>query len=74
MRRGVKNLRFLMLMVRGLFFTGLFTAALLSTYLYLSGVSINEFTKWVLPDQEVLSLQERPKLDAFSGLVTVSCA
>ncbi len=56
-------MRFLMLMVKGLFFTGLFAAALLSTYLYLSGVSINEFTKWVLPDQKVLSLQERPKLD-----------
>ena len=59
----MKNLRFLMLIVRGLFFTGLFAAALLSTYLYLSGVSINEFTKWVLPDQKVLSLQERPELD-----------
>lgn len=63
MMRGVKNLRFLILMVRGLFFTGLFTAALLSTYLYLSGVSLNEFTKWMQPDQEVLSLQERPKLE-----------
>ncbi|MGA9290170.1 MAG: 3D domain-containing protein [Anaerobacillus sp.] len=53
----------MILMVRGLFFTGLFTAALLSTYLYLSGVSLNEFTKWMQPDQEVLSLQERPKLE-----------
>ncbi|MGB8001177.1 MAG: 3D domain-containing protein [Anaerobacillus sp.] len=51
------------MMVRGLFFTGLFTMALLSTYLYLSGVSLNEFTKWMQPDQEVLSLQERPKLE-----------
>ncbi|XBD02250.1 3D domain-containing protein [Pseudalkalibacillus hwajinpoensis] len=52
-----------MLMTKGLFFTGLFAAALLSTYLLLSGVSINEVTKWIFPEKVVLSKGESATLD-----------
>ncbi|WP_236690406.1 3D domain-containing protein [Guptibacillus hwajinpoensis] len=48
-------------MVKGLFFTGLFAAALLSTYLLLSGVSLNEATKWMFRDQVVLSEEDKPE-------------
>ncbi|WP_240688124.1 3D domain-containing protein [Pseudalkalibacillus hwajinpoensis] len=52
-------------MIKGLFFTGLFAAALLSTYLLLSGVSLNEATKWMFRDQAVLSEEDKPRdLDA----------
>ncbi|KMM37186.1 hypothetical protein AB986_15050 [Alkalihalobacillus macyae] len=59
--RGVKNVRVIVLMVKGLFFTGLFAAALLSTYLLLSGVSLNEATKWMFRDQVVLSEEDKPE-------------
>ncbi|TKD69271.1 hypothetical protein FBF83_14825 [Pseudalkalibacillus hwajinpoensis] len=63
--RGVKNVRVFVLMIKGLFFTGLFAAALLSTYLLLSGVSLNEATKWMFRDQAVLSEEDKPRdLDA----------
>ncbi|WP_286170848.1 3D domain-containing protein [Bacillus sp. NTK071] len=48
-------------MIKGLFFTGLFAAALLSTYLLLSGVSLNEATKWMFRDQAVLSEEDKPQ-------------
>nr|WP_321212309.1 3D domain-containing protein [Alkalihalobacillus macyae] len=51
----------MVLMVKGLFFTGLFAAALLSTYLLLSGVSLNEATKWMFRDQVVLSEEDKPE-------------
>lgn len=58
-------MRVIVLMVKGLFFTGLFAAALLSTYLLLSGVSLNEATKWMFRDQAVLSEEDKPEsLDA----------
>ncbi|MBN8209875.1 3D domain-containing protein [Bacillus sp. NTK071] len=59
--RGVKNVRVFVLMIKGLFFTGLFAAALLSTYLLLSGVSLNEATKWMFRDQAVLSEEDKPQ-------------
>ncbi len=54
-------MRVIVLMVKGLFFTGLFAAALLSTYLLLSGVSLNEATKWMFRDQVVLSEEDKPE-------------
>lgn len=54
-------MRVFVLMIKGLFFTGLFAAALLSTYLLLSGVSLNEATKWMLRDQAVLSEEDKPE-------------
>ncbi|MFP3361746.1 hypothetical protein R0K17_31040, partial [Planococcus sp. SIMBA_143] len=40
-------------------FTGLFAAALLSTYLLLSGLSINDVSKWLFPEQVVFSKEDR---------------
>lgn len=54
-------MRVFVLMIKGLFFTGLFAAALLSTYLLLSGVSLNEATKWMFRDQAVLSEEDKPQ-------------
>ncbi|MCA0986612.1 3D domain-containing protein [Guptibacillus algicola] len=48
-------------MTKGLFFTSLVLAALISTYLLLSGVPLNDLTNWFFPDQKVLSSEERPQ-------------
>ncbi|WP_263491930.1 3D domain-containing protein [Bacillus sp. RAR_GA_16] len=51
-----------MLIAKGVVFTGLFAAALLSTYLLLSGLSVNDVTKWLFPEQAVLSEENRMTL------------
>ena len=60
--RGVENVRFIMLIAKGMIFTGLFAAALLSTYLLLSGLSMQDVTKWIFPQQTVLSEKDRTSL------------
>lgn len=60
--RGVENVRFIMLIAKGMIFTGLFAAALLSTYLLLSGLSMQDVTKWIFPQQTVLSEEDRTSL------------
>ena len=60
--RGVENVRFIMLIAKGMIFTGLFAAALLSTYLLLSGLSMQDITKWIFPQQTVLSEEDRTSL------------
>ncbi|WP_377887933.1 3D domain-containing protein [Alkalihalobacillus sp. R86527] len=54
-------MRVLLVMTKGLFFTSLVLAALLSTYLLLSGVPLNDLTNWFFPDQKVLTSEERPQ-------------
>ncbi|WP_276511808.1 3D domain-containing protein [Guptibacillus hwajinpoensis] len=51
-----------MLIAKGMIFTGLFAAALLSTYLLLSGLSMQDVTKWIFPQQTVLSEKDRTSL------------
>ncbi|WP_370314403.1 3D domain-containing protein [Guptibacillus hwajinpoensis] len=51
-----------MLIAKGMIFTGLFAAALLSTYLLLSGLSMQDITKWIFPQQTVLSEEDRTSL------------
>ncbi|WP_371018701.1 3D domain-containing protein [Pseudalkalibacillus sp. JSM 102089] len=51
-----------MLIAKGMIFTGLFAAALLSTYLLLSGLSMQDVTKWIFPQQTVLSEEDRTSL------------
>nr|WP_270180619.1 3D domain-containing protein [Alkalihalobacillus sp. CinArs1] len=48
-------------MTKGLFFTSLVLAALISTYLLLSGVPLNDLTNWFFPDQKVLTTEEKPQ-------------
>ena len=55
-------MRFIMLIAKGMIFTGLFAAALLSTYLLLSGLSMQDVTKWIFPQQTVLSEKDRTSL------------
>ncbi len=55
-------MRFIMLIAKGMIFTGLFAAALLSTYLLLSGLSMQDVTKWIFPQQTVLSEEDRTSL------------
>lgn len=55
-------MRFIMLIAKGMIFTGLFAAALLSTYLLLSGLSMQDITKWIFPQQTVLSEEDRTSL------------
>ncbi|MCA0171318.1 3D domain-containing protein [Bacillus sp. RAR_GA_16] len=52
----------MLLIAKGVVFTGLFAAALLSTYLLLSGLSVNDVTKWLFPEQAVLSEENRMTL------------
>lgn len=54
-------MRVLIVMTKGLFFTSLVIAALLSTYLLLSGVPLNDLTNWFFPDQKVLTSEKRPR-------------
>lgn len=60
--RGVEDVRVILLIAKGVAFTGLFAAALLSTYLLLSGLSMNDVTKWLFPEKVVLSKEERSTL------------
>jgi 3D (Asp-Asp-Asp) domain-containing protein len=57
--RGVEDVRVILLIAKGVAFTGLFAAALLSTYLLLSGLSINDVSKWLFPEQVVFSKDDR---------------
>ncbi|WP_442865094.1 3D domain-containing protein [Alkalihalobacillus sp. CinArs1] len=54
-------MRVLIVMTKGLFFTSLVLAALISTYLLLSGVPLNDLTNWFFPDQKVLTTEEKPQ-------------